>query len=301
MDFRQIEAFIHVAKLNSFSKAADVLFLTQPTISAHISSLENELGVKLLDRSGKEIVPTYAGKIFLDYAISLTNIRDSAIHNLSEFINKLEGRIEIAASTVPAQYIIPQLIKSFLTTGSKINFSVMQMDSEQVIEAVLDKSIEIGIAGTKSENPKLEFIPIKNDRLVLITPNSGRYSSICSSTLTFDDIKNEHFIIRESGSGTRKELERIFKKNSLMLKSLNIIAQMNSTEAIKQAVSSGLGISIVSLLSVEDYLSFKLIKAFEIEGLDMQRPFFAVYQKNRPMSPLSMAFLNHILKSFDKL
>jgi DNA-binding transcriptional LysR family regulator len=125
LDFRQIEAFIQVVKLKSFSKAADAVFLTQPTISTHINSLENELGVKLVDRSGKEIVPTKAGKIFYDYANSLLNVRDSAIHSLNEFSTKIEGKLEIAASTVPSQYLLPELMAAFLEHYKKVNLCII--------------------------------------------------------------------------------------------------------------------------------------------------------------------------------
>ncbi len=298
MDFRQIEAFIQVVRLKSFSKAADAIFLTQPTISSHINTLENELGVKLIDRSGKEIVPTKAGKIFIDYANNLVNIRDNAVHTLSEFSNRLEGKLEIASSTVPGQYLLPQLMKEFLQKHSKVNFSILQFDSKQVIEELLEKNIELGIVGTMIENSKIEYIHLIEDNLVLITPNNEKYSRFTNDTITIDIIKDEDFIIRESGSGTRQEFERIFNESAINFKSVNIVAQMNSTESIKQAVSMGLGVSIVSLVSVEDYIKFGQLKAFKISGVALKRAFYLAYHKNRPLSPLTTAFLNFSIKYY---
>ncbi len=301
MDFRQIEAFLQVVKHKSFSKAADSVFLTQPTISAHISSLESELGIKLIDRSGKEILPTKAGKIFCDYANNLINLRDNAIYNLNEFNCKVEGRLEVSASTVPAQYMLPKIMKGFYSMYPNVSFSIEQLDSGQVIDALLEKRIELGIVGTKSENSKLEFEKVTDDKMVLIVPSNRRFSNIQSDTIPLEFIKNEHFIFRESGSGTRQEFEKILQKSSIPVKSINVIAQMNSSEAIKQAVSIGLGVSIVSLISVLDYLKFGILKAYDIEGLDLSRSFYLAHLKNRPLSPLSIVFMDYIRQYYKEL
>ena len=149
MDFRQIEAFVYVVRHKSFSKAADAIYLTQPTISSHISSLENEIGTKLVDRSGKEITPTEAGKMFYEFANNLINIRDNAVFTLSEFSRKIEGKVEIAASTVPAEYLLPKLMLGFRNKYDKISFSVQQLDSKQVIDELLERNFEFGIVGKK--------------------------------------------------------------------------------------------------------------------------------------------------------
>ncbi|MDD4504445.1 MAG: LysR family transcriptional regulator, partial [Clostridiaceae bacterium] len=138
MDFRQIEAFVYVVRFRSFSKAADAIYLTQPTVSSHINTLEKELGIKLIDRSGKNVEPTSAGKIFYEYANNLINIRDNAIFTLSEFTRKVEGKVEIAASTVPTEYLLPKLMIGFRNIYSNINFSVDQFDSKQVIDELLE-------------------------------------------------------------------------------------------------------------------------------------------------------------------
>lgn len=294
MDFKQIEAFVNVVKHRSFSRAADAIYLTQPTVSAHVSSLERELGIKLIDRSGKDAEPTEAGKLFYEHAINLINTRDNAIFNLSKYNNALKGKIELAASTVPSQNILPKLIKEFSAKYKDISFSITQMDSVQVAEAIIDKKFEIGIVGTKIENGKLSCNHIVDDKLVLITPNTGKYLDWHEKSISFSQLSKEYFIIREAGSGTRCEFERIVTESGFSKGSINIIAQMNSIEAIKQSVSIGLGVSIVSLLSVLDYLKYGILKAFDIQGLDLSRAFYAIHQNNRPLSPLSKVFLKYI-------
>ncbi len=297
MDFKQIEAFVHVVKHRSFSRAADAIFLTQPTISAHISSLEKELGIMLIDRSGKDVQPTQAGKPFYEHAVNLVNARDNAIFSLSKYNNTLKGKIEIAASTVPSQIILPKLIKEFTTKYKDISFSITQMDSIQVAEAITGKKFEIGIVGTKIEGSKINCSHIVDDKLVLITPNMGKYIDWHEKSIPFNDLSKESFIIREGGSGTRHEFERIVTESGLSKSSINIIAQMNSIEAIKQSVSMGLGVSIVSLLSVLDYLKCGMLKAFDIQGLDLSRAFYVIHLNNRPLSPLNKVFLKYVCEN----
>ncbi|NLM43810.1 MAG: LysR family transcriptional regulator [Clostridiales bacterium] len=290
MDFKQIEAFVYVVRYKSFSKAADAIYLTQPTVSAHISSLENEIGTKLLDRSSKVIHPTKAGKIFYEYAVNLMNTRDEAIFSLNNFTQGLSGKIHIAASTVPSQFIMPQLILEFQKKYKSIFFNLVQLDTNQVLEEILDNSFEIGIVGSKINNDKLKFESLLKDKMVLITPNNEKFNKFHSNSISIEELKNEKFIFRESGSGTRKEFEKKMIKAGKDPKSINIIAQFNSAEAIKQAVSLGLGISIASCISVKDYIRFGIIKAFEIKEFDLNREFYLVYYKNRPMSPLTNVF-----------
>lgn len=294
MDFKQIEAFVHVVRHRSFSKAADAIYLTQPTISAHISSLEKELGIKLIDRSGKDIVPTEAGKLFYDHAVNMINARDNAIYSLGRYTKDIKGKIELAASTVPSQIILPKLIKDFSTRYKEISFSITQMDSAEVTEAILEKQFEIGIVGTRLENSKLTCNHLVDDKLVLITPNTGKYKDRNDKAIPFSQLAKESFIIREAGSGTRKEFERIIEESGLSKSSINIVAQMNSIEAIKQSVSMGLGVSIVSLLSVQDYLNCGLLRAFDIEGLELSRAFYVIHLGNRPLSPLGSVFLKYL-------
>jgi DNA-binding transcriptional LysR family regulator len=294
MDFRQIEAFVYVIRYKSFSKAADAIYLTQPTVSSHISSLENELGIKLIDRSGKEIEPTKAGKIFYDHANNLINVRDNAIFTLNEFSKKIEGKVEIAASTVPAEYLLPQLILGFRQEYGDISFAVDQFDSEQVVDEILEKRYEIGIVGTVIENSRLEYSKLADDRLVLAAPCNKKFSALDSHTIPFEAIMDESFIYRESGSGTRQEFERILMNHGADPSGIRIAAQFNSIDAIKQAVSKGLGVSIMSFISIEDYVRFDQIKAFDIEGFEMNRSFYIVTHKKRPLSPVNSVFLKYM-------
>lgn len=299
MDYKQIEAFVYVVRHKSFSKAADAIYLTQPTVSAHISSLENELGIKLIDRSTKEIYPTAAGKIFFEHAQNLISIRDNAIFALKDFSTSIEGNLEIAASTVPSQYIIPELIMAFRHNYNSIILNLIQLDTKQVIEDLLDKRYEIGIVGSLMEHNRLVYEKLIDDKLVLITPNTRKYAEMTNKTYSINQLLNEQFIFRETGSGTRQSFEKFLLQSNINPKSINIVAQINSLEAIKQAVSLGLGVSIVSAISVEDYIRNGMLKAFEIENFPISRQFYIVHHKNRPISPITNAFREFALKYYD--
>lgn len=299
MDFKQIEAFVYVYRLKSFSRAGDALYLSQPTISSHINSLENELGVKLFDRSSRDVAPTEAGSVFYRFAVNLLEIRDGAVSSLGDYSKKIEGRLEIAASTIPGQYLLPRVMKGFLEKYPLIRYSLYQYDTKEVIRELQEKRFEIGIVGARMDEDKLEYEFLTDDRLVLIASKTEKIGFLQSPpSISLEEMKDKRFITREPGSGTRQEFETALKKRGLNPGSLKVVAQMNSTEAIKHAVSEGLGVSVVSSLSVQDYLGLGLIQAFTIEGLDLERAFYLVTYRNRPLSPGAVAFREYILNYY---
>ena len=239
MHFKQLEAFVNVIKFKSFSKAAEEIYLSQPTISAHISALESEFGTKLIIRSTKEVYPSKAGKIFYEYASEMLRMRDKAILSVKSCATDIRGTLEIAASTVPSQY----LLLSFCPDGQGLSqsvFELKQYDSREVANHIINMDAEIGIVGTQLEKNKCVFEPFASDQLVLITPNLEKYREL-KGDFPLSMLKKEPFILREYGSGTRKETEESLSNMGVDPKSLHLIAQMDSTESIKQAVSKGLG------------------------------------------------------------
>ena len=153
MEFKQIEAFVNVIKYKSFSKAADASFLTQPTISTHISSLEKELGVTLIDRMGKESRPTKEGRAFYKYAINLINTREKALMEVGNAGNELSGIVDIRASSIPGQYIVPELMTGFRKLFPSVRFYLEQSDSETVWNGILENDGEIGFTGDYKNIP----------------------------------------------------------------------------------------------------------------------------------------------------
>ncbi len=295
MDFRQLETFVAIAKFKSFSKAADSLFLTQPTISNHIQNLENQLGTILINRTNKKVTLTKAGEILFDHAMDILNKRELALFNLEQFKGKIEGTLEIATSTTPEQYILPQLLNSFHEIYPDVKYHLIHFDSLQVVDAIVNGEIDFGIVGAKEDKKQLNYINLMGDRLVLIAPYTGPYKDMDS--ISIDCLQKNKMILREEGSGTRKIFEHALNQQNIPIENFNVIAYIENTETIKQCVRLGLGLSIVSELSIVDEVNFKMLKKIEIEGLDLHRNFFFTYHRHRTLSPLAETFKNYVVEN----
>ncbi|MEG0898851.1 MAG: selenium metabolism-associated LysR family transcriptional regulator [Oscillospiraceae bacterium] len=294
MNFRQLEAFVYVIKYRSFSKAAEAIFISQPTVSVHIGSLEDELGVPLIVRAPKGIFPTEAGKIFYGHAMQILKLRDKSIEEIKKYSDKVCGSLEIASSTVPAQYIIPEVLPQITKEYPNIFVSINQLDSNGVVERVENMQVEVGICGTKIDKGTCDFQPFVMDELVLITPNTDEFRNITTQELLSILFKYP-FISREKGSGTRSEMESTLLKYGVNTKELKVITQMESTEGVIQSVKNGMGISVVSKCAVNDFVSFGKLLSFEFEE-KMERPFYIVTRKNRPLTRQAEIFIEEIKK-----
>lgn len=287
MDFKQIEAFINVAKFKSFSKAAEAIFLSQPTISAHISNLEKELNTTLFDRSSKEVNLTPAGKIFFDYALNLLNIRNNAIYSINEFQKTIAGKLNIASSTTPCRFLLPSLVKKFTENYPAVEFDVKEDSTKSVIELVLNGEVEIGIVGETICDERLEYKKIADDNLILISaPDVPSINSI-------EDMIKEKFILRESGSATRNVFEEFLSSNGLLEK-IKVAIETSSLEAVLQFVKNGLGVSVVSELACEDYIKAGYIKKHDVKNLNLKRSIYLVLHQKRTLSPAARAFKEFI-------
>lgn len=295
MDFRQLETFVMIARLKSFSKAADCLFLTQPTISNHIQNLEKELDSILINRSNKNITLTKAGEVLFSHAMDILNKREQALFSLGMFKGKIEGTLGIACSTVPEQYILPSLLNGFHKIHKDVSFNLFHYDSQQVVDAIVDGELDFGFVGAKDDMKQLHYIDIMEDKLVLIAPYTSKYSSMEQIPLRV--LTQEKMILREKGSGTRKILEDTLKKHNIPIESLHVVAYMESTEAIKQCVRKGLGVTIISELAVQDEIKYNLVKKIDIEHVNITRKFYFVYNRFRSLSPLAETFKEFVLSN----
>lgn len=300
MDFRQLETFVEVAKMKSFSKAAKKLFLTQPTVTSHIQNLENKLGTILINRSGKNITLTNAGNILYEYAIDILNMCDMAEFDLGMYQGKVQGHLEISSSSIPKQYVLPTILKEFTRKYPEVTFSINHSDSKSVVNNILDGNTDFGIVGAKYENNYLEYIDLIEDNLVIIAPNTQEYLWNAYEELELDFLLKEKMIFREEGSGTRLLIENAMKKKGIELSSLNIVAYIEDTETIKKFVELGLGISIVSEKAIKNEYEMGIIKPYNIKNLSLRRKFYFVFHKNRQLSPLTRTFKDFVIKYIDE-
>ena len=294
MEFRQLEAFVNAVKYKSFSKAADATFLTQPTISTHISNLETELGVRLLNRKGREITLTSQGQDFYGYAMELLNTRERALDHIHNQSKEIDGILEIQTSSIPGHSFLPMLMDEFHKLYPKVRFYVEQTDSRTVNENLLNQRGEIGFTGYKG-NSALAFETVFEDEMVLITPDIEKYRSYKNGEeIPTELFIHEPFIMREDGSGTKQEMEQALVNGKAVFKHIDVIAKMTNMEAVKQVVGRGLGVSIVSEQVVTETAESENIRYFKIQGLEKKRCFYLTYNKNVVLSPTAEVFLKFV-------
>lgn len=293
MNFKQLEAFVYVADLKSFSKAARALFLTQPTISAHVATLEKELNVRLFVRNTKEVQLSESGQKLYGYARQIADIEERII---KEFLNKSEERkcITIAASTVPAQYLLPQILAVFNEKYPKEQFRMMEMDSAKVVEMVIAHKVEIGFTGAIFDKKHCRYIPFYEDELVIITPNNERYQTLLREEPLENWIGQENFVMRAEGSGTRKEAERQLRTLGITANKLKVVASIENQETMKRSVANGMGISVISKLAVDEEVQAGRLLATSFAGNGSRRALNLVYNKNYPLSGSAGKFVKAV-------
>ena len=293
MDFRQIEAFVKVVELASFSKAAEELYVSQPSISTYITSLEKELDTILLNRSTKVLSTTLAGERFLQKAKEMLLLKQETIAMLKNLSKDISGDIRILASSMPALYILPRMLAEFHKLYPDISYSVRQADTSEVVQGIAAHKADIGFAGSMVGNRRCDFYELANDELVFIAPNDGSYSASKKHTLE-ELLYSNNFISREFGSGTRIQYEKYFSENGILLDKINTCVSMDNTYSIINAVMNGLGISIVSELAVRHMFEQKLLMPIKLKNKLPVRKIYAVLNKNIVHSHLIELFMEHI-------
>ena len=295
MEFKQLEAFVAVVDYGSFSEAARRLYLTQPTIRAHIRSLEDELHMKLIIRTTKKTTVTAKGYQLYDSAVRMLDIRNNLLEN---FTGAHKHMIDLAASTIPSSYLLPELLAAFGKAHPDVYFHSVQSDSAESISRVLDGTVDLALVGQNTRDESCVFLPFCYDELVLATPVTDRYLSLYrhlpDEPVSFRDFAKDPIIIREKGSGTKKEMDLFLEKNGIIPGNLNVVARMNDLESIKKSIVNGLGISILSSRSVTDLQKTKQILVFPLGEPTHKRSFYIVYSKNRILKPYVKQFIQFV-------
>jgi DNA-binding transcriptional LysR family regulator len=297
MDLRRLEVFCKVYEMKSFSRAGEASLLSQPTVSEHIRYLENFLDVRLFDRLGREVVPTRAGEILYKYARRMLNLRQEATRTLELYRGKMYGELELGGSTIPGQYILPSLIGSFKENFADIRIKLVIADTMKITNMVLEGALELGMVGAKIKNLKLQFDRLFDDELVLAVSPDHHWAGV--SAIKVEQLSEAPFIIREQGSGTRMMMLEILEQSGFDTQKLNVMAEMGSTDAIRQAIKAKVGVSILSRRAIADDLNFQQLFEVPISGLTFSRHFFLVTHKKRSRSPVGQAFVNFLIENQD--
>ncbi len=294
MDFKQLRTFVEVVHTESFTDAAQNLFLSQPTISQHIRQLEEELGIRLVRRTTRKIEITPEGRQLNSYAEDILSLRDKMIANCSKIDSAI---LSIGASTIPSAYILPDVLKRFGKEHPEAYFSIHQSDSAGAERGVLEGIYDLGLTGRNPESDGLDATAFCSDSMVLITPVTPYYLEKKRQGCNVRELLDQPIILREEGSGSLKAADRYLAGEKIDEKDLKIVARINDQEAIKNMVASGLGVSFLSFRAAREFVEAKRVLSFELPGETAGRKFYIVRRKDDIQTPLSREFIRFLCTS----
>lgn len=293
MDLHRLRIFLAVYENRGFSEAARKVYLTQPTVSAHIKELEDALGAPLFDRLGREVEATELARVLFSYAKRLVDLATEAEEAVSSFVSGEKGTLRLGGSTIPGQYILPRLIGAFKKTNPHVRIVLQIGDTRSVAEQVLSGSIELGMIGAVIDQPELVHEPCFDDAIILAVPSFHGLAD--RQRIFISEIMGEPLVIREPGSGTRMVAEAALRKAGYSgFDAFSVVCEMGSTEAIRQAVKAGVGCGIISRRAVEEDVAKGDLAAITLEDVDLSRKFHLVTRKGRTLSPLAVRFRDFV-------
>ncbi len=295
-DLRQLEIFKRVVELESFSKAADAVHLAQASVSERIATLESQVGTRLLDRLGRQVVPTKAGEVLYKHAVLLLEMKENACLEMQELLGVRKGAVRIGGSTIPGEYILPGLIGRFHEQHPLVTVDLTIGDTGDIERQVLSGEIELGVVGSKLTNRSLSLRELWKDQLVLAIPSGHRWSK--RREISAHELSEEPFIMREEGSGTLRVIEHFLQRSQPKgADSLKVVARLGSSTAVKQGILSGFGVSILSSRALTTELKMGVLKGLKVKGLPMSRTFYLIRNKRRIASPICQALSQFLVST----
>ena len=290
MDIRRLQAFSKVYALRSFSRAGEELMLSQPTISAHVLALEEELGAQLFDRLGRSVLPTPAGEVLYRYANNVFRELELARSDILALSQRVAGELSIGGSTIPAHYIIPKLVARYLGAYPEVRLDFTVGDSRDITGRVLEGELHVGLVGAPAKHPDLECQPFLDDALVLVGPLRFQNPDLHGPGWQ-ERLVAMPWIMREPGSGTREALRQGLEQAGIDPRAIVPVLSVHSSLAVLECVEAGLGVSVVSHLAATPYLDRGAIGRIEAPQLVMRRQFYTVHHARRYQFPALKAFL----------
>ncbi|QSV44706.1 selenium metabolism-associated LysR family transcriptional regulator [Geobacter benzoatilyticus] len=296
MNLKQLEIFLAVAESGSFSKGAEATFITQSTVSQHIAALENELGIKLLDRTSRGALLTEGGKLLLEHAHRVVNGVREIEPAMRRFSGMEEVELRIGGSNIPGDYMIPGVLPLFIARHPGVRLTLIQGDSREILHKLAREEVEIGIIGSRFDEDAFTFTPLNRDEIKLM---AGRNHPLAAANpIDTDILAQQEFIMREAGSGTAKTITEALTAAGIVPGTLTVRAILGSNEAVKQTVAGGLGLSFLSEISVRKELARGDLAEIPVKGLTISRHFYLVQRSGRELSPAANAMSELIKGQF---
>ncbi|MFD1453074.1 selenium metabolism-associated LysR family transcriptional regulator [Oceanobacillus sojae] len=294
MNYEKLKTFIVVAEKKSFSEAAKLLFVTQPTITAQIKALEEELSTKLFERTTKKVSLTQSGIILMNYAKEIVRLNDTARKEITEIENTVYGELSIGCSFTIGEYIMPEFLKQFKDMYPLIQIKVDITNSNNIISDIKDQRVDVGLIETPIDDSEIVVESFLEDELILIASPLSFSSE--NPVISVDELKSLPLIVRERGSGTRAVVNQYLNQSGVREEDLNIVMELGSTEAIKAAVEAKLGISITSKSAIKKEQKLNLLTAYKVKDVSFYRFFYTAYGKNQVLKSTAELFIEELYK-----
>jgi len=295
MDFR-LKVFYTVATRLNFTKAATELYISQPAVSKHIQELEETYKIKLFERNGSKIALTPAGEILLKHTKSIFKIYREIEFDLSSFIDNRQGLLRLGSSTTISQYIISPVLARFHQKQQDIKVNLLNGNTEQIENALINKEIEIGIVEGQTKNQSIKYIPFLKDELVLVCNSKNPLAK--QNEISLEDLKSMKFITRERGSGTLEVIEYALKQVDVKISDLQIEMQLGSTESIKSYLLNSDCFAFMSIHAVNKELQNNELIVLDVENLSIERYFYIITLVGKS-DPLSELFIHNMNASYN--
>jgi DNA-binding transcriptional LysR family regulator len=291
MDYDQLASFLEVAKLHSFSRAAEKIYRTQPAISAQVRLLEQECGEKLFDRSGKKVMLTPAGEILQSYAQRIIDLHKEALQAIAELNQTARGKLHLGANEATCLYVLPKTFARFRELYPLVQISIYRNFSHKILQKVQEGAIELGIVTLPQGANNMEVIPLFRDEMYVIVPVNHPLAKNRSATV--EEIANFPLILPKTGH-TRVVLDRLLRDYR---EHLQVSMELASVETIKKFVGAGLGISVISRAYAQSEVAAGLVKLIPLEGLKLYRELGLIYRRDRYLSLPAKVFIETVRES----
>lgn len=291
MNISQLKAFLAVVEHGSFSEAARAMGISQPAVTMQVQALESDIGAVLLDRRYRRVDLSEAGRALLPHARRVLDELDHARTEIENMSEQVTGRLTLAASTTPGQYVLPRTLGAFLRAHPEVAASIVIADTTKVVELVDTGEAQLGMVGAKVRGARATFEEAEADELVLIADPASPLPA--REGLLLRDLLEEPFIMREPGSGTRQVTESVLRAEGIDPGDLRVVTELGTSEAIVRAVEGGLGLGVVSRWVAEKAIELKTVVEVPVGGFPVTRAFYLVLPRG-PMTRAADAFAEHL-------
>jgi DNA-binding transcriptional LysR family regulator len=292
MEDSRLKAYCLVVEMESFSKAAEATLITQSAMSHLIKNLEDEIGIKLLNRSGKTIKPTPAGRLLYSHAKKILESYKTFGNDIYKFIKEIKGPLNLGASTTVAKYLLPQVLYDFSKRYPEVQITLAVSNTEAIINELQQGNIDMGIVEGNIKNKGVALEEIADDEIVLIASDSNPLTK--KKHITAQDLISQPFIMPEAGSGIREFIDDFLHLMKISLQEIKVLMTLGDTELIIQMVQSGLGISLVSKWSIFKTMKEETIKLLTISGKKLSRKIYLVNMDREPSTMVVKTFMKFV-------